>query len=671
MIHLLDIEIKDFMSIEYLKMDFSANETKLISGDNGAGKSALFNAIALVWIEYRKGDSYKDFIRTGCKTAHITHNALFNGDPLHMDVTLSNDKYANPLQRKLEYLGRTYINSEIKSFFKTFDMEHLEHVMFLFQGDNNIVDLKAGERAKLLKRLFHFEFESQVIDAKSRLSEEQQQLHDNNLRLEEMSKRTFTEQLLLPVSSEAEKTETFNRLKELEAKIAGMGNYDASKITSLREELGLTKAHIAEYKDDIVSLEATIAQLVLQIRDIKREEAPEEPVATTTLVASLEVQRSETAAKLADSQYELRTEQSRLKELSSQLVISKAGKCHACGNNISAENVSRLEAELDKLKSTILATKERIATEQEDVQSISEQLGELRQQIDAYNASRDAFKKAQDTLPQLEELSKAHQARLKSTRSSLKSCEKRLEELEIEIEAGRVVEESIAKKAELESQAASLLEWLEDRAKTVAINEERAKLNAQLSLDKIAHSARIQELATSISTSTISIEALKRVVSIFESEFPNFIIVQACGRIQDYINEIVQRIFPYMKVQLKPNRGGVEFYYTADYLTDQWLSVKMASGAQSAILSLAWRVAIARLYGVTTILLDEIDADCTDDNARLLYEFIASLDMFHQIMLISHRKEALRAVASLADNVTCYWVAEGGVYSEVSDPESI
>lgn len=126
-----------------------------------------------------------------------------------------------------------------------------------------------------------------------------------------------------------------------------------------------------------------------------------------------------------------------------------------------------------------------------------------------------------------------------------------------------------------------------------------------------------------------------------------------------------------MQVTLKPNRGGVEFYYTVDYTTNRWLSVKMASGAQAAILSLAWRVAIAKLYGVTTILLDEIDADCTDENSKLLYEFVASLDMFHQIILISHRKEALRAVAALADNVTCYWVTSGGNYLEVADPDSI
>jgi DNA repair ATPase RecN len=136
------------------------------------------------------------------------------------------------------------------------------------------------------------------------------------------------------------------------------------------------------------------------------------------------------------------------------------------------------------------------------------------------------------------------------------------------------------------------------------------------------------------------------------------------------MNGFIQKVFPYMSVKLQQNRTGVEFYYTPNVSEeDSWVSVKMASGAQVSILSLAWRISIARIYGITTLLLDEIDESSTEENSRLIYEFIASLTTFDQIFLISHKKEAIRAISAMADNVVCYEVSEG-IYTEVN-PENI
>ena len=669
MIHLLDIEITDFMSIEHLQMEFSANETKIISGDNGAGKSALFNAVALVWIEYRKGDSYKDFIRTGCETAHIVHNALFDGEPIHFDITISNDKYATPLQRKVEYKGSTYVNSECSALFKTFDMDHLEHIMFLFQRDNSIVDLKAGERAKLLKKLFHFEFEAQVLELKARLASEQLTYHDSSVRLEELTARTFEEQEILPVAPESDRLAALKEMQNIDVKLAKLGEFDSSEFTTLQDALQDARAHIAKQENIVTQLRGEIKSLEAQQAELEALEIPNPPINAEE--APLVERVSTAMSAVTDLEHAISSLKTKVDEYQQQLTIALSGICHACGQTVTESAALAISTELDTCRAQYEQLLFRLPVAQHSYEVLRKELETCRAVNKRYENLVNNIQVRKAAGAGISELLAAKQTAVQTAADTIEALRRRETELTSKLPTFDKNREKIEERDQLIQDREELQAWLDEHARCKAINEERRAANQRLRQEQEQHASRVSALAQTITDTAASVETLKKAVTIFESEFPNFIILQTCGQIEGYINEVVQRIFPYMQVQLKPNRGGVEFYYTADNTTNIWLSVKMASGAQAAILSLAWRVAIARLYGVTTILLDEVDADCTDDNARLIYEFIASLDMFHQIVLISHRKEALRAIATLADNVTCYWVSAGGIYTEIADPDSI
>ena len=59
------------------------------------------------------------------------------------------------------------------------------------------------------------------------------------------------------------------------------------------------------------------------------------------------------------------------------------------------------------------------------------------------------------------------------------------------------------------------------------------------------------------------------------------------------------------------------------------------------------------------ILLDEVDASLSAENAEIVYNFIASLDNFEQIVFISHRKESIEAAREVNPRTVCYTVEDG------------
>ena len=53
-----------------------------------------------------------------------------------------------------------------------------------------------------------------------------------------------------------------------------------------------------------------------------------------------------------------------------------------------------------------------------------------------------------------------------------------------------------------------------------------------------------------------------------------------------------------------------------------------------------------------------------NENARIIFEFIASLEDFSQVFFISHRKESLKIMQQLKDNIIFYDVQDG-MYTEL------
>ena len=176
-------------------------------------------------------------------------------------------------------------------------------------------------------------------------------------------------------------------------------------------------------------------------------------------------------------------------------------------------------------------------------------------------------------------------------------------------------------------------------------------------------------MSSEINEKDAKIKNLKGCLDVFQRDFPNFIVLRACSQLEGYVNEFVHRVFPYMNVSLKQDRQGVQFFYKIKG-QDRDLSIKMASGAQKSVLTLAYKIAEAKLYGLDCIILDECDASLNDENSSMLYKFIAEINSFKQLIFVSHRKKAIKEVhESFKGNMRCYWV-ESGTYNEI-DPDCL
>lgn len=658
------------MSIDCLDLEFSDNQITAITGQNGSGKSSLIYAIALALTGYRKGESYKDYIKTGKNSSKILLEITLKGFPASFDIEINGDKKkTGTLNRKVSYKGKTYLNSEFSQFIESEGLEELETLMFMFQGYHDIIDLKPAERANLLKKLFKFEFPDIVEGLKRNQEQIKVESLQQNAKIEELKSRIFTRTpLLREMPQEGIKTleERFDSVSKI---LEGIGDIDEDSITKCDSEIALTEKELRSIESKINSDTRTLDSLrrsLKETEDFIRDNSKEALYAILDHIEKeleeYNSQYKELKEKDKDLNEKLKLSTYRVKELEGHYTISKTGVCHSCGQPIDKEYLSNLEKELNSAKEELNSIKDSIRELNFDKSNkkgkelenkVEEVKGTLRK-TESYEASLESTtNRISDLTNLIEERKKAYSLTQEKMRT--------LQTKKIELDS---LKEAIRERDSLMEERNTIKSKLQTAKDNKIKNIERRNTNERIDREIMERDLRVKELTERSNTLSISLNKVKQEIDIFETKFPNFIVLQACQKLEDIINSIVQKVFPYCKVSLKLSKGGINFFYTSETSEDEWIPVSMASGAQRRTLSLAYFIALAKLSNISCIFLDEMDASMSPENAGIVYDFIGSLNYFDQVFFISHRKEAHEAVKARNDKLITYLV-ENGNYSEI------
>ena len=660
------------MRISSLNISFDEDTIISISGENGSGKSTIIYAIALCITGYRKGESYRNYVKMGEDSAKVILNAELKGYPIDYELEIKGEnKSGNPLKKIVTYKGTTYLNSDYDAFMKEQELEYIENLMFLFQGNNDLINSRPTERASLLKKLFQFEF----TDIVKPLKEKQEQNKILNIETEavikELSSRTFTKQSLsreIP-SSQINKWE--DRVQEINETLTRIGNIDKRDIDKFNIDLNNLDQNITQaerkndiYKSNLKGLESKLEGFNLSIDTEKinseingiNEDIEEKQEKISSIKDDLN--------KIKDS---LNVKNYELRELKGQLDISKTGICHACGQPIDEEHVEVL---LSKEKN-LLKEKEELTNKKNSLEkTVNELTEELNNLKNSFNEKESLIKKYLNQEKEKEFTNnrvKEIEENINNNTVYINSLKKERDNLLQEQDSINKLIPLIEQKEELNKEKLELSEKIANAKEIVISNKERKKSNQRIEEAETERDFKLQELTDKSNELLLDINTTKQSIDIFENSFPNYIILRACGQLENYINNIIANVFEGFRVKLSQSRGGVSFFYKTEDIDDDadWLPVSMSSGAQQRILSLAYTIALGKMYGLQCLLLDEVDAACSDAATKTIYKFIASLEDFSQIIFISHKEGVGEVMKESGRDNVIYYRVDKGIYEQV------
>lgn len=675
MLILQHLHLQNFMSIDELDLDFDPETMIAISGQNGSGKSTLLYAIAYLLTGYRTGESYRDYVKAGCDSAFLSLTAYLKGEPLYCEAELASNQKKGvvmPTKRKTIYKGITYLNSDHNQFIKENDLEYMESLIFFFQDSSkDIIDTRPSERASMLKKIFKFEFP----DIVNKLKDKQIQNKDSIVRtssvIEELKSRQFTITPLLREVNPVAVERWQKRIQEINKNLSEIGGLDASQFENVESNIQSTEKLIDSVQNKIEERENQISSWKKSILSFEEflKNNPQQSIQDTLNQKKEQLnQHAIEYAKLKQQVEGIIKEQNirsfEKNELDKQIKISETGVCHACGQSVGHDHVEKLKDQKDKIEKTLDQLSQFLSQlDFDSSDKISKQLEKDIQNQESllkeYDSKENALKSYQDRI-------KENESMIQDQKDYLEKLSSRLDDYKKEKEKYKTLEPLIKQKEILLKESQDLHEKVNKAREDAIKNSERKLSNDLILKEKILRDDKLRELNVKNNDLLLSMNTTKTSIDIFESQFPSFLILQATQKLESCINDTIQRVFPYMKVKLIMQRAGVTFLYTPECDENEWLPVSMASGAQKTVLSLAYKTSLARLYGISCILLDEIDASCSDDNAEIIYKFVASLSCFQQLIFISHRPESFSAAKEINPDVITY-VVEKGNYSLKED----
>jgi exonuclease SbcC len=680
------LDLKNWMNISDAHLEFIEG-INLIQGIVGSGKSAVFAAIAYAISDYRRGDTWREYIKTGEKFFEIRLGYVFgNNKESPMVLVIRGDTGRASVSKEASYKGNTYKNSEVDQFLGLkFDLDIMSKVIFNLQGKQPLALMTPTERRDIFKKLFNSDF----IDIVEKIKIDKDEIQKSIIA----------------------KKAGINALKNMEYPLFRVISVDESELTQLQDEL--KQAHLTEYlyekldiyTDKLNQLNSTQQKIEKAQREVQnylvREERTKEML--IKIQTDYEVKKNEiqpliesierikiyivhnkkemdgykSKFNIEEVYKDLQTQENKLIELKSEISINKKylethkkGKCTECGQDCSIEGIEKFTSIITKFNEEKFHIETNITIDKGTIQNYEEEmkksdridldykqeiekkeneLGYIRQTLSGYEARMEEIK---------EELIQ-HSISIDTAQKNINDTQKEMVKIQewLEINPKPEINEATNKSVK-DIQAA-----IDDIQKRIQSNITKAEMNEKSKKAKEKDENTIINLNLEINALESKVNNLNLVNQIYTIDFPSFINMKACKLLESHMNSFFATTKDHFEVALQSDKKGISFYYKSN-LEPEWRSLRMVSGFESALSTLGFNVSVARAFGSDMIFLDEPEANADPQTAEKLFETIASIGGFKQLFVITHKENVLPILRYQGAKI---YKVKGGVFENNID----
>lgn len=513
---------------------------------------------------------------------------------------------------------------------------------------------------------------------------------EEKFKAESVNKEKFTENQKLQKKYEEDlklyndackKIEEYNKVidslkKEIEAKqlTEEVKEYDDTELNSFKELLEDFKTQKIHYDNDIKayekarielkSIEENITKYNEQLSNIKIER-----------IAPCKF-NDQTIAEVQSKINDLKVEMSQLEK---DFKLAEQGKCPTCGSDLKekfdAEKITASQVLnttlLTDLNNELNSQKKEISEHQKKMDVQKEQLvakSSIQGKIEFYEDSKNKYssitkpvefdQKAYDDLVNqiTEETSKKESHNKKreqwlKVKSEIDSLNDKISFYNKEV----VSWQDVKKPEELNTPIITFDEnYYEDLKKRVTIKDQKVQeynraveFNMTLKKEEEENKKQIKKNEVKKETLLKDINILSETRNVLEKDFSSFVVDKSVTFIKDQMNSFFQKTYSKYEVTVEQDKNSVNFFYKGD--EEIITPCSMASGAERAILSVAFRVALCALQDLGILIIDEIDDSMSSNNSINIFSNLIDQKQFENIFIITHCNETKEYLENVPD----------------------
>jgi DNA repair exonuclease SbcCD ATPase subunit len=356
MMILISLDLENFMNIKEAHFSFQQG-INVLYGDNGQGKSSVFEAIA----DQKRGDSWKDYVKLGEKAFSIKMVIQLSDDASDtMSFDYRGVKSKGSVEKKIVYKNETYTGEDTANLLnKTFDQDMLRNTAFLLQDTIPITKMKPSERRDIFKKIFNSDFpeaikaitedqkkvDTQIVEIKAKVDLFQKKEYRlfRIIEVEEAELESLRKELQDSQASELEKEKYKNyseKVKELNNKQTELSRLVQNKNSYLKQMETL----VQEVKKAVDECGEETSKLLVFNHDIANKKM---------VLDSVEFQKKKYEESFnikditTDKDRWTRAKVNSLSEISlykKYIDAHKKGKCETCGQDCNSNDIPKFQA---------------------------------------------------------------------------------------------------------------------------------------------------------------------------------------------------------------------------------------------------------------------------------------------------------------------------------------